>query len=66
MLSLQFLGNEIQTLQDVLIFVHRLPKQEQVGPDPTVVRISVLGEDASQVEAALKTMTDKVAAWRSE
>lgn len=62
----QFLGSEIHKSQDVVILVNQLPKQEQTGPDPTVARISVLGEDVAQVDAAKAAMTDKVSAWRSE
>lgn len=62
----QFLGSEIQKSQDVVILVNQLPKQEQTGPDPTVVRISVLGEDMAQVDAAKAAMADKVSAWRTE
>lgn len=64
--AVQFLGSEIQKAQDVVILVSQLPKQEQTGPDPTVVRISILGEDVAQVDAAEAAIADKVSAWRTE
>ena len=64
--AVQFLGSEIQKSQDVVILVSQLPKQEQIGLNPTVVRISILGEDMAQVDAAKAAMIDKISAWRTE
>lgn len=65
-MSLQFLGSEVQKAQNVMVSVTIVPRHEQTGPNPNIIRILVIGEDLMAVGASETAMLEKVNAWRTE
>lgn len=65
-MGLQFHGAEVQKDQDVLVLVSIVPRAEQTGPDPNIIRILIIGADPIPADASQAAMLEKVNAWRTE
>lgn len=64
--GLQFHGAEVQKDQDVLVLVSIVPRAEQTGPNPNVIRILITGADPIPADASQAAMLEKVNAWSTE